>query len=467
MKLVEVKQEHQQKVFGVWEMKSTGAGEVGGLQEREFETLDQRRKNAIKGAVFSEFIDIFDIYLPVIILAPVQAYFLPVEVSGAARSILESLVLVTALLARPLGALIFGRISDHFGRRASAISSAVGFSIVTILIALIPGYKSIGIASYWALVVLRFIDGIFLGGGYTGSLPLAIEYSKKERRCLVSAMIISGFVFAYIAINLIAMFTFAVFPMNGLDSSYALIGWRLPFILGSLLGLLLVRYYVYNVAESEVWTKGSRRASATKLRQMLTANGLKNFLQIFLMMMGFWTTQLLMTLYLPGGVLMRTLHLTPVQMTTTLMLAYPAILISVFATGKLGQYFPRRAMLVVSAILIATLGAWQFQNLINSRSSSMPIIVLQVAALITTLNFPWPVIMTYLNERFSTGIRSTGFGLGYSLSMLVPSFYAFYLSWLSPVVSSHVAAPVVLLVIGAIVAGVGVLLGPETKDVDL
>ncbi len=51
---------------------------------------------------------------------------------------------------------------------------------MTFLIALIPGYETLGIASYLLLVLLRFIDGIFLGGGYTGAIPLALEYSKKN-----------------------------------------------------------------------------------------------------------------------------------------------------------------------------------------------------------------------------------------------------------------------------------------------
>jgi MFS family permease len=80
-------------------------------------------------------------------------------------------------------------VADRVGRRMASIWSVTGFGVVTLL----PGYQSIGITSYGLLVLLRFVDGIFLGGGYTGAMPLAIEYSKKEQRGFVGGLIIAGF----------------------------------------------------------------------------------------------------------------------------------------------------------------------------------------------------------------------------------------------------------------------------------
>jgi hypothetical protein len=75
------------------------------------------------------------------------------------------------------------------------------------------------------------------------------------------------------------------------------------------------------------------------------------------------------------------------------------------------------------------------------------------------------VIITYVNERFATDVRATGFGIGFSLSVVLPSFYAVYLNWLGNLVSPH-AAPAALLLIGAVIATIGAALGPETRDVD-
>lgn len=75
------------------------------------------------------------------------------------------------------------------------------------------------------------------------------------------------------------------------------------------------------------------------------------------------------------------------------------------------------------------------------------------------------MIITYINERFATGVRATGFGVGFSLSVIIPSFYAFYMDWLSVVVPFELTA-VVLLALGGMIGTVGAIMGPETKEVD-
>src|ERR1700750_1800969 len=172
-------------------MKTLTANEAA--QSQVDQSIETKRTHAIKGAFFSEFIDMFDIYLPVVVLSPVLAYFQPPHLSSGMETILASLVFITTLIGRPVGALLFGMVADRVGRRKASIWSVSGFGVVTLLIALLPGYESIGITSYWLLVILRFVDGIFLGGGYTGAMPLAIEYAKKEQRGFGGGFIIAGF----------------------------------------------------------------------------------------------------------------------------------------------------------------------------------------------------------------------------------------------------------------------------------
>lgn len=431
------------------------------------ETIEERRKRAIKGAIFSEFIDMFDIYLPVIILAPMQAYFLPKSVSGSHQVILESLVFIMTLLGRPLGALLFGRIADRVGRRAASIGSVSGFAVATFLIALIPGYQTIGIASYWILVILRFVDGIFLGGGYTGALPLAIEYSKKEQRGLVGGLILAGFPAAYVAINLLAMIMFAVFPMDGPQSLYAQWGWRIPFVLGAGMAALLALYYVRKVSESQVWKgKSAGTPQTASAGRLVTGQARRNLVQVLLMMTGFWLTQNIVGLFLPTGVLLKRLHLTPFEMTGTLMLAYAVLCLGYIGAGVLGQRYGRRKMLSLIGALTATVGAGLLYFLIGATGVGLPVIVLVVCALAITVSSAWAVIVTYINERFATGVRATGFGVGYSLSVIIPSFYALYMNWLGAIMPMQYT-PVALLCIGGVIAFIGAQMGPETKDVDL
>jgi hypothetical protein len=131
----------------------------------------------------------------------------------------------------------------------------------------------------------------------------------------------------------------------------------------------------------------------------------------------------------------------------------------------IGQRIGRRRFFVIIGTLIATLGAALLYVLVNGNGLSMPMIVLLACALAILVPAPWGVILTYLNERFVTSVRATGFGVGLSLSVVIPSFYAFYMSGLSHFMPPRLT-PVVLLCVGAVIGVVGALLGPETRDVD-
>jgi len=431
------------------------------------QSLEARRRRAIKGAFASEFIDMFDIYLPVVVLSPVLFYFQPPNLPAGLRTLLTSLVFITTLLGRPIGALLFGIVADRAGRRAASIYSVSGFAAVTLLIAFLPGYQSVGILSFWLLVLLRFVDGIFLGGGYTGAMPLAIEYSKKEQRGLVGAFIIAAFCAAYLSINLVAMLMMTLFPLHGLHSPYAQWGWRIPFVIGAAMAFGLALYYVHKVAESELWQRDAR-ASREKLplRSLLRGHNGRSLAQVLLMMTGFWLTQNIITLYLPTGLLLDRLHLSSLQMSSTLLVSYFLLFFSYIGAGVLGQKIGRRRFFCIVGALIASVGAALMYALVNAAGLPLPIIVVLVCALTVLVTSPWGVIVTYINERFATDIRATGFGLGFSLSVIIPSFYAFYMNWLSAVMPARLPV-VVLLCLGGLIGMTGALLGPETRDAQL
>jgi MFS family permease len=426
----------------------------------------EKRRRAIGGAVFSEFIDMFDIYLPTVVLSPVLFYFQPAQLDPSQQAIFASLVFITTLLGRPIGALVFGVVADRFGRRTASVTSVAGFGLITFLIALIPGYRQIGIASYWLLVTLRFLDGICLGGGYTGAHPLAIEYSEKEQRGFTGGLILSAFPAAYVAITLVAMLMFAIFPLEGVDSAYARWGWRIPFVIGALLAGVLMLYYMFMVSESEVWEADvERKREKTPLSDLISGPSARNLVQVLVMMTGFWLTQNIITIFIPTTLLLHMLKLSKYALTSTLLISYTALFFSYIAAGMIGQRIGRRRFFVVVGPLIAVVGSAILYILIFTPGLSLGAIMALVCVLSILVTSPWGVIVTYINERFVTDVRATGFGIGFSLSVIIPSFYAFYMNWLGAIMPFELT-PVVLLAIGAIIGTVGAAMGPETKDVD-
>jgi len=165
---------------------------------------------AVGGAFAGFFVDMFDVYLPIVALAPAAEYFQAKGVSASTASLLSAMVFVAALIGRPIGAAIFGHFSDKVGRRRIALISVGGFGVVTLIIALLPGYEQIGVGAVIALILLRLVDGILLGGEYTAAAPLAMEYSPQKKRGLYGGLIMTGFPLAYSVISLITLLMLAI-----------------------------------------------------------------------------------------------------------------------------------------------------------------------------------------------------------------------------------------------------------------
>ena len=140
---------------------------------------EDKAKRAVRGAFFGFFVDMFDIYLPVVVLAPAIKYFVSPDLSDSATSLVTGAIFAATLVGRPVGAAIFGHFADRVGRKKMTIVSVSGFGILTVLIGCLPGYATWGIASVVLFIALRFIVGVFVGGEYTAASPLAMEYSPK------------------------------------------------------------------------------------------------------------------------------------------------------------------------------------------------------------------------------------------------------------------------------------------------
>jgi MFS family permease len=422
-----------------------------------------KRRSATIGGFFAEFVDMFDIYLPTVILTPALIYFQPAHFSPGLAGIFTSLVFATTLVGRPIGAALFGALADRVGRRRSTIVSVSGFGIITLLIAFIPGYATVGIASYVTLIVLRFLDGVCLGGGYTGALPLAMEYAPKHRRGFLGGLILAAFPLAYVVINLVALASFAVFPAGGPSSPYVVWGWRIPFVLGALLAAALAIYYVTRVSESEIWEASEKKSFP--LGNLFKGESGRSFLQVFTMMTGFWLTQNLVTLFLPTTVLHTFLKLSNTDLTFTLLIAYACLVLSYIASGVIAQRIGRRRFFMILGAGIATLGSVLLGVLVTGTALSLGAIILLVCAFSVLVTAPWGVVLPYINERFHTDVRASGFGLGFSVSVVIPSFYAFFMEGLGEFMPYRLAS-IVLLFVGGVLGVIGAAAGPETKDVD-
>ncbi|MGH7156298.1 MAG: MFS transporter, partial [Acetobacteraceae bacterium] len=167
-------------------------------------------------------VDFFDIYLPVLALAPVISYFEPKGLSPTISTTIYFFTFAATLFGRPCGAVIFGHWADKIGRRRTTMISIAGFGAFTFLIALLPGYAAIGLWSLALLILLRFVDGIFMGGEYTSNNTLALEMVPKERRGFVGGVLQGAFPIGFAMVSAATAIMLSVTTKD----QYMAWGWR-------------------------------------------------------------------------------------------------------------------------------------------------------------------------------------------------------------------------------------------------
>ncbi|PPQ30850.1 MFS transporter [Rhodopila globiformis] len=404
-------------------------------------------------------VDFFDIYLPTLALAPVIGYFVPPGLSAAASTTIYFFTFAATLFGRPCGAVIFGHWADKMGRRRTTMISIAGFGLFTVLIALMPGYATLGIWSLVLLILLRFIGGVFMGGEYTSNNTLALEMVPKARRGFVGGVLQGAFPIGFAMVSAVTSFLLGATTHD----QYLQWGWRAAFLFGGALAFGFLLFY-RSVPESDIWMEAEK--SEAPLKEVFSGHHGRNLFQVFVMMLGFWFSAQVATI-LPG-IMIQQLHV-PARLTSDTFLVGSIILFFGFVgCGLLSQMFGRRLTIVLCGLSVLIGGSGLYALLVTrSLAGASPgeTVVLTILFYILVLS-PWGIVTTYISERFPTHIRASGYGIGYSAAVVIPAFAGVYLLGLSAIMP-YVFTPLVLLAIGGLLMIGGALMGPETRDVEL
>lgn len=386
------------------------------------------------------FVDMVDVYVPVIALAPALVYFQPESLTAAQASLLFYATFAATLLGRPIGALVFGHLADTVGRRRVTLWSIAGFSVCTILIGCLPGYAQLGLAAPALLVALRFIDGIFLGGEYTAATPLAFEHCPEAAKGLFGGLLMGAYATAYAAISTLVLVLLAVMPA----AVYASWGWRVPFILGGLLGLAFLAYRA-RVPESDRWRETKKEPRP--LQALVTGSHRRDFAQAVALMTGLWLIATSVVTIMPR-LLATELGHSHLWITTTLLGAQVLVFIGFAAAGVVSQMVGPTKVLTGGAAIAGTVGLLTYYLLLATPHRPLTDVALVVLTQVLVLSV-WGVVTSYCTGRFTTAVRASGFGVAYSVGLIPASFFALYLAALSEVMPSRYTQ-LVLLAVGAV-----------------
>ncbi len=412
----------------------------------------------MRGGVLGNYVDQFDIMLPVAALTPVAD-----QVFGSGHALAAAgWVFVATLLGRPLGAMVFGPIADRVGRTAATRVALAGIALTTTLIAAVPGHTVLGGGTVAVVVALRFLGGVFVGGEYSAAIPLAMEWSRPRARGGLSGLVMAMSPWANATVSAIVLLLSTALP----DAAYASWGWRVPFAVGAALAAGLALYYRTLVPDSEAWQQATDRAVATTrrpspLRAVLFGTHRRALWQVFVLMSGLWLlTQMavptLMAELRAGG------RFGAQELSATLLVATVVSAVAMQAAGHLSTRTGRRRFFVAFAavVVVAAPAVWLGVFAVDG----LPAVVTLAAALQVVTVTGYAPVAAYLAERFPASVRASGYGVGYSLSLVVPALYPLWLPALQEVVG-HTAAIVSVLVLGGLLLGGAAWWGPE-PDVD-
>jgi MFS family permease len=282
----------------------------------------------------------------------------------------------------------------------------------------------------------------------------------KERRGFVGGVLQGAYPIGFFFVSVVTSIMLSVTT----PAEYIAWGWRVPFVIGAVLALLFLGYYL-SVSESSLWMSSEK--SKAPLKEVVSGPHRRNLVQILVMMLGFWFAAQSVIGVMPG-ILIHQLHVPSKLVTNGLLITSFIQFFAFVAFGLLGQMIGRRLAIVLSGIGVLIVGCGLYTAAVTHALIGGGLVMTTFLACLCYLLVisPWGIVTTYICERFPTHVRASGYGIGYSLAVVIPAFAGAYLLVLRTFMP-YAYTPVVLIGLAGVLMVVGALMGPETRDVEL
>jgi MHS family proline/betaine transporter-like MFS transporter len=391
---------------------------VRAIAAAEEEVSTHQVVKAAVASVFGWALDLFDLFI-ILYLAPyIGANFF------SSRSPMLSLAAVYAafavsLVMRPAGSALFGWFADGYGRKRAMVVAVIGVGIATATMGAVPTTESIGLVAPVVFLLLRLIQGIFVGGVVASTHTIGVETVPARWRGMLSGLVGAGG--AGLA-GLLAAGVFYVLSAALGGPEFASWGWRLMFfsgILSSVLGLFIFR----SLEESPLWSMLQQARSGKQkapLKALLSRQYGGVLLLNVLLCAGGATQYYLTSGFLPTFLAVVN-HLPKVKIGMIMALSNTFVLLTGPLFGHLSEVLGRRSMFIAAGLtnLVVLPLAYSKLALLGGGAGDVGTAAALAALLAASGNAGCAPIVIFLNERFPTEIRATGTGVSWNFGFAI------------------------------------------------
>jgi MFS family permease len=326
--------------------------------------------------------------------------------------VLEAFAIYTVgFIARPIGAAIFGHYGDRIGRKGALIATLLLTGIATAAVGLVPGYNQIGIWGAVILTIIRFIQGIGVGGEWGGSVLLSMEWARTNQH--------RGFICSWPQLGgpaglLLANVAVLVFSLISGDQ-FLVWGWRIPFLL-SIVMIAIGLYIRLGIMETPVFRRivAENRVARVPVLEVLKQQPRSIILSAFARMAEQAPAYIYLAFIFAYGT--KVIHQDRDFLLVCLICAGIVSLFTIPFAGHLSDRIGRKRMYMIGAVLTGLFGFAYFAML-NTEVPALILIAIVLSFVPHDLLYgPQAALIA---ECFTPRLRYSGCSIGYQLASVI------------------------------------------------
>ena len=344
------------------------------------------------------------------------------EMPETTALILSLLTFAAGFIARPIGGIIFGHFGDRVGRKKTLIAALMLMGISSTLIGLLPTYAMIGVTAPILLTLLRFAQGLAIGGQWGGAMLLVTESAPSNQRGYYGAFAQAGAPIGVILANLALIITSALVS----EEFFNTWGWRIPFLASAVL-ILISMYIQLNLEDTKAFkalAKNSNNKSNEQVQRSPVLEAMRRYPKRIMLAAGAFlsvqvTFYILIAFMLAYGV--ASANMERDDMLTAVLIGCAIMVPLQFMFSAYSDRNGRKGIFMLGAILS---GVWAFAIFPMVETGNFLLIVLALAFGLIFLAMMYGPQAAFFTELFSTEVRYSGATLGYQFGAIIGGAFA-------------------------------------------